>query len=168
MLQDDNNLAATAKVQVGMGSTVNFQSGSPVVGNIQGAGTINLGGIYQDTRLTLGGDNSSSAFYGSIAQTSTSGNSYTGVGSLTKAGSGTLLLAAASTYSGGTRLNAGTLVVGQRPQRLGPRFGSVLTLNGGTLAAGAGGRHDQRPGAGGRPRPYHRSGGNLVAGHTAP
>ena len=116
-LQGDSNLATTAKVQVGMGSTVNFQSASPTISNIQGAGTINLGNVGGDTNLTVGGDNSSSAFYGSITQTSSSGTPSSGVGSLTVEG-GTLLLAGMNTYGGGTTINAGILQV-NNPASLG-------------------------------------------------
>ena len=55
----------------------------------------------------------------------------TGTGTLTKDGSGILTLSAANTYSGGTILSAGTLVLGNS-SALGPTTSS-LTVNGGTL-----------------------------------
>ena len=67
------------------------------------------------------------------------GLSYAGVisgpGVLTKAGSGRLALAAANSYSGGTALNAGSIVVGNNAA-----LGSgAVTFNGGTLQPGADG-----------------------------
>jgi autotransporter-associated beta strand protein len=57
------------------------------------------------------------------------GNGY----SLTKAGSGTLLLSASNTFAGGVTLSAGTLSVGHN-NAIGP---GPLTINGGTLYHGA-------------------------------
>ncbi len=102
-LQGDANLAATAKAEVGLGGTIYFQSAAPTFGNIQGAGSIVLGTSGSSTNLTIGGDNSSSTFYGTIGQVSG------GTGSLTKQGTGTLTLAGVDTYSGATTVSGGTL-----------------------------------------------------------
>jgi len=61
------------------------------------------------------------------------GGDITGPGSLEKSGTGTLTLSSANTYSGGTNLNAGTLVLGNATS-LG---GGTVTLRGGTLATGS-------------------------------
>src|SRR3546814_15149865 len=67
------------------------------IGDLNGAGTIALG----DKSLTVGTANSS-AFTGGISGTD---------GSLIKQASGTLTIAGASTYPGGTRVHGGKLPV---------------------------------------------------------
>ena len=52
--------------------------------------------------LSVGGNNATTVFSGSMS----------GPGSLTKAGSGTLTLTAANTFSGNTLINGGTVVIG--------------------------------------------------------
>ncbi|HYO26183.1 MAG TPA: autotransporter-associated beta strand repeat-containing protein, partial [Lacipirellulaceae bacterium] len=59
----------------------------------------------------------------------TLGQAIGGGGSITKAGAGTLILAAANTYTGGTTVSAGTLRI-SHPLAL---QNSTVTLNGGTL-----------------------------------
>src|SRR5204862_1069945 len=65
------------------------------IGSLAGTG----GSVVLNAGLTTGGDNTSTAFGGVIS----------GVGSLTKNGTGTFTLSGANTYSGGTTVNAGTL-----------------------------------------------------------
>ncbi|MDR2429717.1 MAG: autotransporter-associated beta strand repeat-containing protein [Puniceicoccales bacterium] len=64
------------------------------------------------------------------------GDSLGGAGRIFKEGTGTLVINTANTYSGGTDLNAGTLLVGN-DQALGT---GTLTLKGGTLGATGGAR----------------------------
>ena len=66
--------------------------------------------------LTTGNDNTSTIFSGVIS----------GAGGLTKIGNGTLTLSGANTFTGGTMLNAGGLVVNGS-------LASSVTMNGGTL-----------------------------------
>ena len=121
-LQGDANLAATAKAEVGLGGTIYFQSAAPTFGNIQGAGSIVLGTSGSSTNLTIGGDNSSSTFYGTIGQVSG------GTGSLTKQGTGTLTLAGVDTYSGATTVSGGTLAAAS--------FGAIPTASAVSVTGG--------------------------------
>jgi autotransporter-associated beta strand protein len=109
---------------------------------IVNGGTLDLG-VYTDTvaAVTVGVNG------GSIISSSgvLTGSSYTlnntnpalisarlaGVGSLTQAGSGTTTLSGDNSYTGGTFLNAGTLIVAA-DANLGSAFGSIA-FNGGTL-----------------------------------
>src|SRR3982751_2744911 len=81
-----NSTATTAGIlQVNTAETIGSLAGN-------GSAILNAG-------LTTGGDNTSTAFSGVIS----------GVGSLTKNGTGTFTLSGANTYSGGTSVNNGTL-----------------------------------------------------------
>ncbi|MFO0852206.1 MAG: autotransporter-associated beta strand repeat-containing protein [Gemmataceae bacterium] len=74
--------------------------------------------------LTAGGDNTSTAFAGQVV----------GGGSLVKVGAGTLTLSGANTYTGGTTVSAGTLLVtGQTGSASGTGTGAVVVGPGGTL-----------------------------------
>lgn len=64
-----------------------------------------------------------------VQGTDFSGSAITGTGSITQAGSGTLTLNAANTYSGGTNMNAGRLNINSA-SAIGT---GTLTINGGTI-----------------------------------
>jgi autotransporter-associated beta strand protein len=75
------------------------------IGSIEGSGNYFLG----SKRLSVGGNNLSSTVSGVIQDGGFNG----GIGgSLTKVGTGTLILTGANTYSGGTTISAGTLQLG--------------------------------------------------------
>ncbi len=56
-----------------------------------------------------------------------------GLGGLTKAGAGTLTVAASNNYSGTTAINSGTLVISANDSLGVPSAGAGVTINGGTL-----------------------------------
>ena len=89
------------------------------VGSIAGAGLYRIG----SKQLTVGTANLSTTVSGIIADGGAAGG--TG-GSLVKVGGGTLTLAGANTYTGGTTINEGSLVVNGS-------LASGVTMNGGTL-----------------------------------
>jgi autotransporter-associated beta strand protein len=113
-------LGTLAAVNVAAGATVNLGA-AQTFGALNGAGAVNL-----NTRaLTVGSTNNlSSAFSGVIADG-------TGAGSLTKAGTGTLTLSGPNTYTGGTTVTAGRLLVNNLTGS-GTGSGGVL-VSGGTL-----------------------------------
>jgi autotransporter-associated beta strand protein len=147
-------LAGSVTIQVQNGGTIQFQNGSDggneayivdlgatldfhlttlidrTVGSIAGGGTILIGA----DQLTVGGDNLSTAFTGSI-------QGFVG-GSLVKVGSGTLTLTGSNNFGGGITLQGGTLELTNPNAAAGNpivfALGSVDTL-GLTLSALVGG-----------------------------
>ena len=94
------------------------------------AGTLEVTTTFSTTRSISLGD-ATSTFEIDPAQTYTLTNPISGTGTLNKTGSGTLSLAGVNTYSGGTVINAGT-VVANSSASLGAS-GAVTTINAGTL-----------------------------------
>jgi autotransporter-associated beta strand protein len=125
-LQGNSNLGANAMLTVGQAATTSFQSATPAVGGIQGAGSLVLGTTSQATVLSTGANNANSVFEGVISEAAA------GAGSLTKVGTGTLTLLGANTYTGTTTVNGGTVSV-STDQNLG--IGGRIVLNGGALSA---------------------------------
>jgi len=100
--------------------TAKFRSSAPSIGSLAGGlGSVILGsdGTTEiasqppapagPTVLTVGGDGSSTTFYGVISEV----NGTTAQGSLTKIGTGKLSLWGVNTYTGATAVNNGTLAV---------------------------------------------------------
>ena len=95
-------------------------------GSIAGAGTYFLG----SKQLTVGSNNLSTTVSGTIQD----GGEFGGVGgSLVKVGTGTLTIDGAGTYTGGTTVSGGALVVGDFAQP------SAALSGGGPIAVGSGG-----------------------------
>jgi autotransporter-associated beta strand protein len=98
----------TARVEVsGNGNLdISFHSTPGMtIGSIEGTGNVFLGA----NNLTVGSNNLTTTFSGVIQDGGLNGG--TG-GSLTKIGTGTLSLTNSNTYTGGTWINAGTLIAG--------------------------------------------------------
>lgn len=112
-------VAGATLALTGGGGAAGLEDDDETIGSLAGSGTVALGA----QRLTVGANNANTIFSGSI----------TGTGSLRKTGTGTLTLAAANSYSGGTTVADGTLVL-QANEAIGQ---GPLTLTGGTLVANA-------------------------------
>jgi autotransporter-associated beta strand protein/T5SS/PEP-CTERM-associated repeat protein len=107
-----NTFAPLSAFTVASGGTLNLASFNQSIGSLAGAGSVALGAA----TLTTGNDNTSTTFSGTIS----------GSGSLIKVGTGTLTLAGANAYTGGTTLAGGTLSLANN-QALGS---GVLTTTG--------------------------------------
>ncbi|HEY8949504.1 MAG TPA: autotransporter-associated beta strand repeat-containing protein, partial [Rhizomicrobium sp.] len=139
------NVLGTGPLAIKAAGLLDLNNRSQSVGSLSDGGDVH-GGIIANSgggtaALTIGSDNSDSAFSGVIVSGS-------GTISLVKAGTGTLTLSGANTYSGGTTIGAGTLQIGvdsvfNTPGD--PTSGiassaigtGTLTLNGGTLKTDA-------------------------------
>ncbi len=97
-------ISNSSALTVSSGATFDLNSYSETVGSIAGAGTINNVSGAGTPTLTCGGDNTSTTFSGTIANT-------TGTLSLTKTGSGTLTCSGGNniTLDGTVTTSAGTL-----------------------------------------------------------
>ncbi len=104
----------TSLVTVTGGATFDLNGISETVGSIAGGGAVMLG----SGTLTVAADTITSSFGGAIG----------GIGGLTKAGTGTLVLANTQSYSGATAVNAGTLTIN-----------GILQTGGGPVNVSAGG-----------------------------
>jgi autotransporter-associated beta strand protein len=97
----------------GNSAVAQFTSANPKVTSLAttgfGTATVILGdGIGNtSTNLSLGGDNSSTTFNGTIADQP--GGATGAIGSITKTGSGTFTLSGLNTYTGSTNINAGAV-----------------------------------------------------------
>jgi autotransporter-associated beta strand protein len=125
----DSSKGGTARVEVfGNGNLDISAHDFPgvTVGSIEGSGNVFLGA----NNLTLGSNNLNTTFSGVIQD----GGGFLGDtgGSLSKIGSGKLVLSNANTYTGGTTVNAGTLLV-NNTSGSGTGTGAVH-VNAGTLS----------------------------------
>ena len=100
-----NVFGATSAITVNTPGILDLGGFNQTIGSLAGSGTVTNSGVVSPATLTGGGDNTSTLFSG-IIQNGTSTTA------LTKAGSGTLTLSGANTYSGATAINAGTLAGG--------------------------------------------------------
>lgn len=109
-----NGLSANSLVTVADGATLDLNDFSNIIGDLSGAGSVTLG----TGTLTLGGNNSSNLFSGTIG---------TGTGGITKTGSGTFTLSGNNTYTGLTTVAAGRISMN------GQIAGAVTVMDGATL-----------------------------------
>jgi outer membrane autotransporter protein len=91
-------LPSRTALTVATGATFDLNNFAQSIGSLAGAGSVTLG----TAALTTGNNNTSTDFSGVIS----------GLGGLTKVGTGTQTLSGDNTYSGGTTISTGTLQLG--------------------------------------------------------
>jgi outer membrane autotransporter protein len=92
-----NTLPSQTALSVTAGATFDLNNFAQSIGSLAGAGSVTLG----TGALTTGNDNTSTDFSGVIS----------GLGGLTKVGTGTQILSGNNTYTGATTVNGGSLIV---------------------------------------------------------
>jgi autotransporter-associated beta strand protein len=122
---EENASGGTARFQLSNGSLdiSNLLTAGTTVGSIEGSGNVFLG----TKNLSVVGNNTETIFSG-VIQDDTAAPLLGGGGSLTKEGTGTLILTGANTYTGTTTVSGGALVVD------GSIASDVIVNAGGTLA----------------------------------
>ena len=109
---DWNASAGSMNLFVNSGAIFDIRTGSAVVNQLSGSGTV--GTTYTQTpTLTIGGQGGSSTFSGIIQNSLSMLSGYTsgGVLALTKSGNGVITLTGANSYTGNTTVSAGTLAI---------------------------------------------------------
>jgi autotransporter-associated beta strand protein len=122
-----NPTGATAKIKlVGNATLIDYLDSYLEIGSLEGNGLVSLG-ILTGANLAVGSNNLSTIFSGLIEE-----RSGATISALAKIGTGALELSGANTYTGGTTLNAGGLVI-NNVTGSGTGTGAVQ-VNGGVLA----------------------------------
>ncbi|MCW6507581.1 autotransporter outer membrane beta-barrel domain-containing protein [Lichenifustis flavocetrariae] len=113
-------LSPNSAVTVAAGATLDVAGFATTIASLAGSGTLTNSGA-APVNLTAGGDGTSTTFSGTLQDGATALT-------LTKDGTGALTLSGANTYSGGTFLDSGEIVVGS-----GTALGTgLLSMAGGT------------------------------------
>jgi autotransporter-associated beta strand protein len=112
------------------GSTLDINAADRGVLNLTAAGnnTYNIGGLKGSGNLTSNGSNTISL--GGNDQSTTYSGTINGTGGLAKAGNGTLTLTGSNTFTGGTTVNSGTLILANANA---PGSGTITQSNGSSL-----------------------------------
>ena len=121
LLAPTNVLPTATALTVSNSAAFDLNGLSQEVGSLSGAGSVANGSAAWST-LTVGNDNSSTLFSGTIS----------GSNALVKVGGGTLTLGGANTYLGNTLISGGTLTLAGGANRL-PTGSTVTVASGATL-----------------------------------
>jgi fibronectin-binding autotransporter adhesin len=107
----NNPIPDGSSVVVAGSATFDLTGFPETIGDLSGSGTVTDSVAGSVVTLTLGGDNASTTFSGTIQNGS-------GTVAITKLGNGILTLQGANTYTGGTSIQAGTLQLAGADNRL--------------------------------------------------
>ena len=118
--------AGTGNLTVASGATLDLDGSSIGVAGLYGAGTIDNLSSSGSSTLTVGVNNATSIFFGTIQNT-------LGSVALTKIGSGTLALTRSNTYTGNTTISGGTLQLGDGSSGDDGSLASASIIDNGTL-----------------------------------
>lgn len=133
VLNGDSNIAPMAKVWITGGGLLLYYVGTVPIAELNGiGGSITLGpkSGTGTTKLQLGSQNGSMEIYSAINNNNTNNKR---LGAVEKVGNGTLVLGGINGYTGGTEINAGTLIVNGILAK-----GLDLTAKSGTTLGGMG------------------------------
>ena len=122
------SLSSNSAYTVASGAVLSVNGTSQRIGSLAGAGTVQNGNATTATTLTVGLDNTNTTFSGILQ------NGGAAALALTKNGTGTLTLSGNNSYSGGTTLNTGTLVIGHAN---GLGTSGNISFSGGSLQYGS-------------------------------
>ncbi len=115
----------TGNLNLVSGTTFDLNGFSQAINGLNGAGTVDNRAAGASVVLTVGNNNASSTFSGTLVNTA-------GTLALAKTGSGTVTLVGNNSHSGGTTINQGILAISP-VSATNPLGSSPITLNGGTL-----------------------------------
>jgi autotransporter-associated beta strand protein len=130
ILGNSNALAGTTLNYGGFGGTLSFGAlTSASMGGLSGSQSLALNNTSPAAvALSVGGNGNSTTYSGALS----------GLGSVTKVGSGVLELSGTNTYSGATNINAGVLYAAQPSSLSGYGTSGNVLVNSGTLEVPAG------------------------------
>jgi autotransporter-associated beta strand protein len=118
-----NALSATTALTINAGGALDLVDFSQTIGSLAGAGTVTVSGGLGAVVLTVGGNNSSTVFSGTIENTG-------GALGLVKTGTGTLTLSGNNSFAGGVLITGGGAVSVAADTNLGGAGGRLLFDNG--------------------------------------
>ncbi|MCX6965131.1 MAG: autotransporter-associated beta strand repeat-containing protein, partial [Verrucomicrobia bacterium] len=125
------SLSSNSAYTVASGAVLSVNGTSQGIGSLAGAGTVQNGHASTATTLTMGADNSSTTFSGTIQ------NGGAAALAITKNGTGTLTLAGTNTYTGATTVNGGTLQLSSNITSSALTLGTGSTISLGNTTASA-------------------------------
>src|SRR6185295_14808586 len=123
----DNAFPSTSAFTIANVATasLDLNSFNQTIGSLAGGGTTGGNATLGSAVLTTGGNNTDTAYGGVIS----------GTGSLSKAGTGTMTLSGANTYTGLTTISGGILSVAADTNMGDPLTGAAVLFQGGSLRA---------------------------------